>query len=365
MSFIDQVNHPFPLIEIQGNSTERGFEYGTKCRDLINRRIDILRNIIKSNIFFNVTWSDVLKKAKIFLSSIRQYDPQIVEELDDIAEGAERSFDEILLLNVIYEFFSLNVDGVWSGCTAVAITPESSLKSKTIVGQNDDWNEVFQDVSVLLKIDQEQGPRIVQFCDAGTIGGNGFNSEGISLCGNSLLSNNWNWKGIPHMILKRGALNAMTLSDAIRAITSARRCSSHNYLLAHSQGEAVDIETAPHEVSFLMPQEGILTHSNHFVTQKPNIQDLKVNKSPNSIIRKHRSSKLLQKKNGSITVDTVKEMFRDHFDFPHSICRHPSPENTAFHQIQTNASIIMDLTNSRLFLTRGTPCKNEYSCFQF
>lgn len=54
-------------------------------------------------------------------------------------------FRIIVFLNVVYDFFSLKVDGVWNGCTTVPVLPKATSDKNTIIGQNDDWNdELFQ-----------------------------------------------------------------------------------------------------------------------------------------------------------------------------------------------------------------------------
>ncbi|MFO7837068.1 MAG: C45 family peptidase [Candidatus Thorarchaeota archaeon] len=350
----------FPLITIQGDAFNKGHEYGEKCKSLIDLRMSTLRSLFDSQDYFGVSWEKAIEKAKGYHHYIEKYAPHIVEEMRGIAVGADRTYDVIVFLNAVYEFFSLKVDGVWNGCTTASALPEITKEKNTIIGQNDDWNEIFQKASILLRIEQKSGPDILQFTEAGTVGGNGINSAGIGLCANSLQSSGWSVNGVPHLILKRGILNSTNFSNAIRAVSSAKRCSSHNYLITHIDGECIDIETTPYTANFIFPDRGFLTHTNHFVVTNSEITDNKVSRSPNTLIRKHRADKILSGETGSVSVDTFRRMFTDHFSKPHSICRHPDLERHKLHQMQTNASMIIDMTNSKMIISHGPPCLGGY-----
>ncbi len=350
----------FPLFTINGDSYERGKKYGSNCRTIIQKRIDTLQRLVKDQGYFGYSWAQIVEKAQEFHSYIEAYDSSIIEEMRGIAAGADIAFEIVLFLNVVYEFFSLSIDGVWSGCTTVSMLPTRTEKKNTIIGQNDDWNELFQPFHILLRIEQDVGPNILQFSEAGTIGGNGVNSAGIGLCANSLLSGGWSMNGVPHLVLKRGVLNSSNYADAIRAITAPKRCSSHNYLITHVDGECIDIEAAPHTVDFLFPEDGFLTHTNHFVSKNPQITDYKVKQSPDTVVRKHRADKILSSEKEPSTMDSVKNLLKDHFSRPHSICRHPDEKLPKLNQIQTNASMVIDMSNSVLLISRGPPCLSDY-----
>ncbi len=350
----------FPQVTIHGMPYDRGHEYGEKCKDIIRLRLEIIRSLFNTEDYFGVSWKEAVERAKKYQEHIEHYDSSIIEEMEGIAEGSNNTLDLIVFLNSVYEFFSLKVDGVWNGCTTVSLLPERTREMNTIIGQNDDWNELFQQTHILLRIRQEEGPDIFQFTEAGTVGGNGVNSAGIGLCANSLLSSGWSMEGVPHLILKRGILSSTNFSDAMKAVTSARRCSSHNYLITHVHGECVDIEATPQTANFIFPHQGFLTHTNHFVSSNPHITDNKVLKSPDTLIRKHRADKILASEEESLSIESLKTVFTDHFSKPHSICRHGDEKLPQMRQMQTNASMIIDMTNSKMIISHGPPCSNQY-----
>lgn len=48
---------------------------------------------------------------------------------------------------------------------------------------------------------------------------------------------------------------------------------------------------------------------------------------------------------------------QDHFNYPNSICRHAGSRAHELEQMQTNASIVMNLTEQSLWLCANNPCK--------
>ena len=349
-----------PIIEVHGDSYEVGFQYGSKCTNLICERLEVMRQLFNDKILFDFGWRKAIQKSKKYIPFIEKYDSELIEEMKGVASGANLSLDEILFLNVVYEFFSRRTPGVWNRCTTLFVKSEVTTNGIVIIGQNDDWNEIFRPFIVLLKIEQKSRPKIMQVCDAGTIGGNGINNYGVALCANSLLSGDWTFEGIPHLLIKRGALKSKNMAEAIAAITSSTRSSSHNYLLGHSEGEGIDIESTPTDCNFIFPANGFITHTNHFVIRTPHIQDNKVMRSPDTLVRKERADTILSHNIGKITLETIKHVFTDHFSKPHSICRHPNTQFSPPQQMQTNASMIIDMTNRILHISNGPPCENDY-----
>jgi len=50
----------------------------------------------------------------------------------------------------------------------------------------------------------------------------------------------------------------------------------------------------------------------------------------------------------------------DHFGKPHSICTHINPTVVEDKRVETVASVIMDLDERSLNITKGPPCLSEY-----
>jgi isopenicillin-N N-acyltransferase-like protein len=254
--------------------------------------------------------------------------------------------------------------GVSGSCTSLAATPQTTLSNHTLIGQNADQNVIKATTPVIFEMKQKGKPNIVRWNHAGTVGNIGFNSKGIALCANALVCNKWH-VAVPVEIIMRGILNAEYMTDAFESIFKVDRASSCNFLMAHAGGEIIDIEAAPHEVNIIFSDDGILTHSNHFTVANCKIKDFSLSVYTSTLFRKHRADKLLKEKVGQIIPGTFMEILRDHFDKPHSTCRHPDKRLPESEQKQTVASLVMDINERILHISKGPPCENGYSTYKF
>ena len=100
-----------PFFTIQGKTPrERGADYGSQCRELIH---ELIHGVLERYItFFNsghaaVSWDDAREISKKFVPFIKAYSPELLEELEGVAEGSGASFDELLTLNSRSEAMTL------------------------------------------------------------------------------------------------------------------------------------------------------------------------------------------------------------------------------------------------------------------
>jgi isopenicillin-N N-acyltransferase-like protein len=131
-------------------------------------------------------------------------------------------------------------------------------------------------------------------------------------------------------------------------------------VIAHRDGEAIDVECTPFDTFFLYPKEGILAHSNHFLSPNIRIKDTGKFLLPDTVIREHRAYRLLHARREELQSDTIKEVLKDHFGHPNSICRHRDERLNPNEQWETLTSMIIDLNEGKMLYTNGPPCCNSY-----
>jgi len=348
------------IISIDGGPRERGFQYGSSARDLIRRNIEIYQAQFER--FAKLNWERVKADVSNWIPIVRKYDNEIMDEIEGIAAGADRTVEEIVALNARYEFAITPLSGRSDReCTSFAATPDSASSSDVILGENWDFRSKFKETCVFLSIKQAGRPSIVTHLEAGTVGHKGLNSSGLGLCINALISDKDRVNpGVPLVsVVARSILNSNTMRDAIHAVSKAKRSASINYMIAHSGGEAVDLEVSPDDIAVLHPEDGILTHSNNFLSLTVNLKDLGKIVFSDSPIRWNRMRRLLMRKK-RLSVRAIRDVTSDHFDYPNSICRHPDPRLHADDQFETITSVVMNLNQRRMYVTEGTPCKEEY-----
>jgi isopenicillin-N N-acyltransferase-like protein len=363
-----------PVISVRGDAYSRGLKLGSEAKERIIGNVNYYLYLWKTYSHLERDW--VLLQSGRFRPMIKKYDPDILDEMQGIAEGSGVSLEEIIALNCRYEFVwaKMSFDAISTPspvgeCTALGATPEATKDGHTLVGQNWDYKpKVRENCIILEEIQEPEKPNIVMHTEAGIIGQKGMNSSGIGVVVNALVSDQDKYEPkTPFWVMVRGALNQRTLDRALLAITGTDRTVSGNLMIGQEGGEIIDLESTPFDVGFMYPQGGILSHANNFVDLRyaRNVVDKFKNIVPDSLIRTERAGRLLRKHAGSITVGTLKEALKDHFGYPNSICRHPDPAYHVDLQAESIASVVMDLENRTLHVSNGEPCSNPYKTFKF
>lgn len=350
-----------PLVKVKGDAYKRGLKHGSEAKKLIEHNIEFYRNYCAE--FLSLNWNEAIEKVENSISKTEEYDADIFKEMEGIAAGAEKKLEEIFVLNARYELAITSIAIKYlDGCTSFALTPEVTESGHVFLGQNWDFMHGLQSSCIILLVEQENGPDITMHLEAGTVGHKGLNSAGLGLCINALISNKDKIEpAVPLItVISRKIMNSERLRDAILAVLKAERSASINFMIAHSDGEILDLEITPDDVYFLYPDRGILTHSNNFLTQRCDLKDLGKISFPDSITRWHRLKRLLRLKSGQIDYEDVREAAGDHFDYPYSICRHLDRSENTDNRFETIISMIMDLKEGIFHLTEGNPCENKY-----
>jgi len=347
----------FPLIQVKGDAFERGRQYGEQTVDLIQFNLEGYWRLFQRDT--GLDRAAVLDQARQYLAPIEGYAPHLLEEMRGIADGAGVSLDEVLALNCRTEILSMGTISLRDECTAVFVAPEATADGHTLVAQNWDWSNVLRGGTVLLRVEQPGWPTVLTVTEAGMVGKIGLNSASVGVVTN-FVRHDHRRVGVPFHLILREALNASRLGLAVAAVYRDVRADSGNYMLAHADGEAIDLEATPSDVGFLHPQDGLLVHTNHFVTPRLQAGDVGIALSDHTLLRYGRAIRLLRAQVGQITVETLKDVFRDHFNHPKSICRHPDLSQPEIERSATLASMIVDLTAGEMHLAAGEPCKVEY-----
>ncbi len=352
---------------ISGDPYSRGVQYGEKARALIEKGLKNYRlAFLQSS---GVIWEKAVRFSKTFVKRIKAYDEAMADEIKGVAKGSGRLLEEILILNLRTEILH-GLKQSEDGCTALCCLPEITREKRTLLAQNWDYKPWIAETMLLLQIDRRNGPDILTIVEAGQMARMGMNSAGHGLCNNYIESeedgSNME-KGIPTTFIRRKALGQEKYYDVLGAIIHTPRSFSAHYLVATAEGDgdAVDIETTPDQAYFLFPENGWVTHANHFMGKGPGYVGALWTGVENSLYRDRRAGRLLGKEAGKIGIHNIQNVLRDHFGYPRSICRHLDEEEAEKYRWRTNASVIMDLSSKVLWLAAGPPCQCEYHRYTF
>ena len=351
--------NPIPIIELnQTDPKKRGQLYGEAARERIHAILDKYHEIFQH--ITGETWEKTVERGEPFISKAQVFAPDLVEEIRGIAEGANRAFMDIFLLNARSEIL-FNPRVLAQECTTIAALPESTSSGDTLLAQNWDWYKEVKNCQVILKIGQrEDKPALITFTEAGQLAKIGMNAAGIGLVVNNLVSDQPR-AGVPWIFLTRRVLESSHFAQAMGYVLNTPRAHSINFLIGYAAGEAVNLETSPVEEHVLWPQNEFFVHTNHYLKQGKNFRDLKPLRDPylSTYLRCRRAQKGMAALNGSIDVKSILKILSDHMDRPFSVCAHENPAQAPLQQVVTCLSIIMNLARKQIHYTLGNPCRGE------
>lgn len=349
-----------PLIALEGSYPQMGEELGRRTRDLVERSLHTYQRRFRDEA--GLGDDDVRRWGGRYRQIAHTYDTRIAQMLEGLAEGAGQPVEQICALNARTELL-YGTGYRDEGCTSIAVLPEHTAEGHTLLAQNWDWQPQQGPVTFLLATRDEEGMEVLTLAEAGMLAKSGLNSAGIGVCANLLVSDrDRGGEGVPYHFLLRGVLQAPRMSVATRQVLDVARISSGNLLIADAGGEAIDLEVAPEVFGYLLPEDGVVTHANHFASDIP-VRDMKVAGSALTLLRAARSRRLMLRSvaRGTTKPEDIVEVLRDHFSFPDSICRHPDPDQPENEAVASVYSVVMDLDARELYIASHSPCAQQYA----
>lgn len=358
-----------PNVVLEGTPYERGRTHGEQFVDEIKRNVETYFDHFES---YGVDEATAREQADEFIPLIEDENEAYAEEMRGVADGSGVPLEEVTVVNVrhtiIYSAYASEAvdkaavedpaESAVDGCTSYGLLPDRTADGHTYLGQNWDWLEPIE--TFIMDVRQPDGTDLLALTEAGMVGGKfGMNEQGIGYVVNGLSTPEDGDEPFrkPSHVRGREILEADRLDRAIEPVISGKRPCSRNYMIGHEAGELINIETTPESVQYLYPEDGLLTHANHF-EKRENVDSQFEHLIPHTICRGMRIRRLFSKLGENVTVADIQSVLRDHFDEPNSICSHVDESDDK--DSQTNASIIMDLSNRRMLATNGPPCNAEY-----
>ncbi|GIN93575.1 peptidase C45 [Siminovitchia terrae] len=345
-------------LHLQGTAFEIGFEHGSKGKQEVVNSLETYERLFYG--FKNIKWSEAKDLALLHLHAIEKYDMQMVEEMEGVAKGAGVEFEDILTLNARSEIALTNKGEIYSdGCTTMAIT--SPIINDTIIGQTWDWTPSQKNSLLLLDIQAKSKPRITMVTEGGIIGKIGFNSAGVGLCFNALITDK-RTNEIPLHLGTRAVLNSYSQAEAISKIANGQIAASASFLIGYDDGNgngmAVNPEVSPFGIDYVGGDEGWLAHTNHICSDilKKKLKDLNELRFEDSILRKKRADQLIKSSIAAkkpIDEKTFERWLSDTFNKPSSINHFQNEHAPEHRKMETIFSIIINLSKRKALLRIG------------
>jgi isopenicillin-N N-acyltransferase like protein len=365
-----------PALTAEGDAHACGIAHGRRfAREIADNVETYLRRFAASGLDRDAAYAE----AAAWLEAIAAQNPAYAEEMAGIAEGCGQSGATIALLNARYELaFTLFgreatqaittpelVEVGPDGCTTFGVTPEVTVDRHTWLGQNWDWLEGVHGRTFVSRVRRKGKPALLCLTEAGIAGGKmGVNECGIGLVENGLASSHDGRHPYrtPFHVRCREVLEAERFDAAARPVTGSPRTCSANFVIGAAGGHIVDIEASPDRTTDRYPEDGIVTHSNHFLSSGHG-ESLLEKIAPNTLFRVERMRRLLAQHRGALSFAHMRAAASDHFGAPYAICRHPDPKQPSARRTMTTGAVLIDLEARVMHVANGPPCSNEYVAF--
>lgn len=339
--YSEQGGGRFPTILLQGNAVARGHRYGEVCRPLIHASCHYyIEEVFRSR---GCTLASLRDYAAQCAEVVAVFNPEALQEMQAIAEGAELPAWQILALNARTEILNVAARTAAQECTAFY------MKDGAILAQNWDWIRIGLEAAVVLDVRTDDGRAASILTEAGMLGKIGLNSHGLGVCLNILQAPH-DRIGVPVAVLSRVVLDVATVKDARLLLTAAGNQRATHFLVADAHGECVSMEylgSSAHEVEVT---DGVLVHTNHAIARQARVQMEAV---AGSLARYARVRELCSFP-GPATVERAKQILSDQKE---ELCFLNVPwRNSQFmpgEQISTCAGIVMDLAARTMHVRKG------------
>ncbi len=351
-----------PVLNLTGGPRERGRVHGETLSAEIGENLE---RYLRRFRLLGFEHEALMAESATWAEALRPKDPIFWEEVDGVAEGSGRSLEEIALLNVRYELLVGMMKGNAQAhpappdaCTSFAVLPERSKNGDTVIGQNWDWVRGIN--TAVSRVTRDDGPDFIHIGEVGTVGGmQGVNEHGIGVVINALMTTEDGKYAYekPFRMRVRDILNARNMQEAILGVCGSNRTVAMNFIIAHEDGIAIDIETGADREAFIYPEDGLLTHSNHFCAL--DVESEVVRLWPNTMYRHVRLERLLRQSQ-ELDLPAIESAMADHFAHPHSICAHYDEDEPENLRLETNHSVVISLKQRTLHITDTQPCRSSF-----
>lgn len=347
------------LVELRGEAGARGYQHGRTLLEDIGRFYERWIEAAVGGSGASHAEDDYLRYASAHLPAARAYAPDLVEEVDGIAQGAGVAFEKVFALNCFDEVSCHGpalLKRSFHGCTAFAAAGRATRTGTTYIGQGWDIDAWYP--PIIFRIATADGaPEALVFGHPAIIGGTGINRHGLALVWNTLKSADAR-PGVPATFVVRKALQQPTLPSLVGAVINCHRANGLNFIAGASYG-AVDIEVSAtrYSVSY---SGTTLHHANHH--EAPQLLQFEADHPlavPDTLIRSGRMKQLLDEHFGTIDLDVCQQILRDHAGRPGSICRHLHDELPGG-KARTQASLLYVPAEGRMLATNGPACEAEF-----
>lgn len=219
------------VIDAAGSPRAIGRAHGEHARHLIRSGLERWREALAaSGKDADPLWHALARTAG-FRDAVARWTPDLLDEVEGIAEGAGIDPDLVFATNCLDEAWWWHEKG--PGCSTVAVSDRGAVP---VVGQNMDLDTWMDTTQVVLRLHHDDGLEQVVLSRAGMVGLCGANSEGLGLVVNTLDQLAVDPRGVPVAFVMRSVLAQRRLDDVRTVLHRLPHASGQAYTVATPEG---------------------------------------------------------------------------------------------------------------------------------
>jgi hypothetical protein len=368
------------VLVLEGSPRERGRIHGETLRGKIREMIGLWKENIHADLGMDPDlFLEQLTAETNFLPAIKKWTPDLLEEVEGIAEGAGVDFNTIYARQLSDEepWFRLEkkLGKSWGhpeNCSAIGANAQGPLPA--LAAQNMDTPAYYNGFQILLHINYQDSPlEVFMFTIAGKINLAGMNNAPVGICCNTVLPLDYARDGLPEDFLVRGVLAQPSLEDALAFMRRVKHASGQNYVIGGRE-RVLSLECSANKIAEYIPYPGAnrVYHTNHpLVNDDLGIYQQRIALLPQEEQGAWRDSTgvrtnthdrfdVLQRHFGNpdepVTIEKIKAVLSSH-DAP--VCHHSDKKISL-------GCLIMELAEKpKLHLAPGPPCSTPFQTHTF
>jgi predicted choloylglycine hydrolase len=337
--------------ETAGSHFDVGFSIGRQFASRIHRTLDSYAFFQERLLPFHRSREGQARYQQFLCINTARF-PDYVTELEGLAEGSERSFEDLFLVNMRGEYRDY-LRSPTAGCFDCALVTDDVA----VMGHNEDGSPAFEDNLYLIHARITGKPAFTALSYPGFLCGNafGFNAEGICFSIDNVQPQDTR-VGIGRHFVARSLLEARSLDDAVARVTVPDRASGFGYTIGSiPERRVVYLEVAP--VAYHIREiSGCYIHANHYL----DLASIKQVIGSSSKARLERASALLEEQ-APLDAIGVLSILGDEAHAQYPIYRSATPPDDG----ATLNTVLFDLDARLLRIYTGHPTRSPTTFVEF
>jgi isopenicillin-N N-acyltransferase-like protein len=337
-----------PVVRVSGSARERGRAVGEALAPAVHRSLDVCRAYFGARGVDSGMLPDLLAP---YLVASRVTCPEVLEEIDGLAEGADAPWWEVFAANAFEELEELvepaRADAP-DHCSSFAV----HRSGRTWLGHDEQWLASEGPNCAVVVAVPDDGPAFASPTIASMLPAVGLNASGAAQAIMSLTAND-DRPGVPRVLVSRHALQAVAPDDAVARATTRDRAGGYAHVFAFADAECMTVETSAR--SHAVVSAG--GHTNHYLDDA--LAADADPPGPGTIGRLDALRADLDRQGALDGPEDVRAVLASHHGEPDHPCRHPVEEEGD----ETDAvifAVACDPAERRLWVLGGLPCQASF-----